>query len=232
VARLREDLEHEWQDLAGRPQAIAAVRRWAESEPILDGFPSPVALVAAAHRRSSARAANDLLGALVRLSGEDRLARRCLLQALLPALASLAARHPSAGDDPDERLQTVLLLALERIDDLAGQDVAWPAVSIAGNVRDRLRRRARHPAQVPLEEALHVPAGPERTTADRLAGAVVDGLRRGSLRRDDAALVYTTRVAGHPPATVAAACGLDPGLARTRLHRAERRLAEASLSVC
>ena len=153
----------------------------------------------------------------------------------MPGLVRLAGRYPSAGEDADDRLQTVLVIAVERIHQLAGSEVDWPAVAIGGYVRDRLRRAARvgrSASLVPMEAALTVPAAPERSAAERLAGVLVDGFFRGAIRRDDAAVLYTTRVAGHPPAMVAAAIGVDPVALRTRRRRAEQRLMGESMAVC
>lgn len=233
--RLRDDLAREWEALAAGPASATVVRRWAAADDRLSGFDHLNGLVARVAHPPSARAANDVLAALLRLGRDDALARRCLLEALIPGLVRLIGRYPSAGEDPDDRLQTVLSLAVERIHDLAGEEVAWPAVAIGGYVRDRLRRAARpdrRPAPVPIEAALAVPAGPDRSAAERLAGALMDGLRRGTIRRDEAALLYTTRVAGHSPAEVAAALGIDTVTLRTRRLRAERRLAGQSMSVC
>lgn len=232
---LREDLEREWEALATGASAAAALRRWATADNRLTGLEGLRELIALVARPPSARAANDVLGALLRLSGHDFFARRCLLQALMPCLVRLAGRYPSAGEDPDDRLQTVLLLAVERIHELAGEEISWPAVAVGGYVRDRLRRAARtnlDPASVAIEAAMAVPARPERSAAERLAGELMDGLRRGTIRRDEAALLYTTRVIGHSPATVAATLGIDPVALRTRRLRAEQRLAGQSMSVC
>jgi hypothetical protein len=120
--------------------------------------------------------------------GQDPLARRCLLQAL-PVLVSLAGRYPSAGETPDERLQ-VLALALERIRDVADTGERWPAASVAGFVRDRLRRAeaaARRAECVPFDEARHL-AGPSSGASERLASLIIDGLRRGVLRQGEAAI--------------------------------------------
>lgn len=233
MARLRDALELEWLTLSSGPTAEEAARRWGEAEPALAGLVSAAAVVRSANRRGAVRRSNDILGALLRLAPEDGLARRALLQTLLPALNALALRYRCAEERGDERLQTVLVLALERIDDLAGQSISWPAVAIAGHVRDRLRRTARQGLlEVPLDEAVHVTARPERTAAERLTGVVLDNLHLGTLGREDAALLYTTRIAGHSPARVAACRGLEPGLVRTRLHRAERRLVDAGHAVC
>jgi DNA-directed RNA polymerase specialized sigma24 family protein len=182
----------------------------------------------------SARDANDVLAALLRLGTDEPLVRRCLLQAMVPAFVSLARRYPGGGDH-EERLQEVFVLAVERIHRLAGRDVPWPATAVAGPIRDHLRRDQQRTARlrsVPLDQADDVAAGPERSAAERLAEVVVDGFRRGHLGREDAALLYATRVVGHPSARVAAAWGVDADVLRSRRNRAEARLVETSAAVC
>lgn len=235
MGRLREQLEQEWESLAFRPGAEAALRHWAVEDDRLKGFHSFGELMVFLGRPPSARAANDVLAALVRLSADDPLARRSLLHGLIPGLVQLAGFYPSAGEDPDDRLQTVLMLAMERIHEVSGGEVEWPAASILGSVRDRLRRAAHRSMEepnLPIEDALAVPARPDRSAAEELAGLLVSGLRQGSIRREDAALIYTTRVAGHPSSMVAAVMGMDPVAMRARRRRAEQRLAGASVSVC
>jgi hypothetical protein len=234
MGRLRDDLERDWEALVARPGSVESFARWAAIDARLAGLRTAGEVLSLVRRPPSAEVANGLLAALLRLGRDDLFARRCLLQALLPGLVNLTGRYPSAGEDADERLQTVLVLAVERIHELAGDEVAWPAVAVGGHVRDRLRRAQRAGWDhwvVPIEAALAVPAGPERSAAERLAGVVVEGFRRGTICRDEAALVYTTRVVGHTPAALAAAAGVDPVVLRARRRRAEHRLA-ATLSVC
>jgi len=235
MGRLREQLEQEWESLALRPGSEAALRRWAGQDDRLKGFDTFGDLMVFLGRPPSARLANNVLAALVRLSSDEAMARRCLLHGLMPGLVHLAGFYPSAGENPDDRLQTVLILAIERINDLAGAEVEWPAATIVGSVRERLRRVAHRTVEepnLPIEDALAVPAPPDRTAAEELAGLLISGLRRGSIRREDAALIYTTRVAGHPSSMVATVIGMDPVAVRTRRRRAEQRLADASMSVC
>lgn len=233
--RLRDGLEREWETAAASPGGAAALRRWRAADERLSGLDGLNELIALVRRPPSARAANDVLSALLRLGGEDAFARRCLLQALMPCLVRLAGRYPSAGEDPDDRLQTVLVVAVERIHELAGEEIPWPAVAVGGYVRDRLRRAARRDwsaSLVTVDAAMALPAGPERSAAERLAVVLVDELHRGAIRHDEAALLYTTRVIGHPPAAVAKALGIDPVALRTRRLRAEQRLAGVSMAVC
>lgn len=234
MARLRDELDREWQDLMNRPEAAAALRRWSVADDRLAGFADIQQLLAFVYRPPSARAGNEALSGLLRLAGEDGFARRCVLEALMPGLVRFTWRYPTCGEDADDRLQNVLVLAVERIGELAGEEVPWPAVTIGGYVRDRLRRAERARREVtllPLEAARAIPAAPDRTAAEHLAGILIEGVRRGTLRQSDAALLYTTRVAGHPTASIAAAVGVDAVALRTRRLRAEHRLGQ-SMSVC
>jgi hypothetical protein len=235
MARLWDGLALEWESLAARPENSAVLGRWAAADGRLAGFDSLAEVIAFVRLNPSARAANDVLAALIRVSADDGSARRCALEALLPGLLRLAGQYPSVGEDDDDRLQNLVMLAVERIHQLGGQDLEWPAAAVIDWVRDRLRRVVRRVPDtptMPLEAALTVAAPPERSAAERLTGLLVAGLRQGSIRREDAALIYTTRVAGHPAAAVAAAVGVDPVVLRTRRRRAEQRLAGASMSVC
>lgn len=85
-------LTREWATLGASAPARRALRRWAETEPALVGFASPAEVVTRCQQRGDARSANVLLGALLRLAGED-LARRAVLQAVLPSLAARAWRR-------------------------------------------------------------------------------------------------------------------------------------------
>ena len=235
MARLRDELDREWQHLVSRPEAAVAFRRWSADDDRLAGFADIQQVLAFVYRPPSPRAGNEVLAALLRLAGDDAFAQRCVLEALMPGLVRFTWRYPTCGDDADDRLQNVLVLAFERIGELAGQEVPWPAATIGGYVRNRLRRveRARRAVTLlPLEAARAIPAASDRTAAEHLAGILIEGVRRGTLRQSDAALLYTTRVAGHSTSSVAATVGVDAVALRTRRLRAEQRLVGQSISVC
>ena len=99
--RLRDDLAREWETLATGPASAAAMGRWAAADDRLSGFDQLDGLIALVARPPSARAANDVLAALLRLGRDDALARRCLLEALMPGLVRLAGLQPTARRDPN-----------------------------------------------------------------------------------------------------------------------------------
>lgn len=234
MARTLQALERDWRTTALSPQGLAAFERWRDREPVLGSFASADEVVDDAQRRGDPAGSNRLLAALLRLGADETLACRALLQALVPALAHLALRYPMAGEDVDERLQEAVALTMERVHAFSGTDQEWVATVILGWVRDRLRR-SRHGArlpELPLDAARNLHAPNDRPTGERLAGHLVEAVRQGVLAREDAAVVYATRVAGLTPAEVAVAIGVDAGLVRTRRFRAERRLTGLSAATC
>lgn len=235
MGRPLQDLERDWAMTAAGRAAQPELARWARREPVLARFSSLLEVVDVAQSRRCQETSNAALAALLRLAGGEPLARRALLQAVLPALAAQAAEHTRDALDREERFQQAVALALERIDQLAGTTHPWPAWAITSHIRERLRTSRGADARrrfVPLEEAHHLPAGEARSASERVTSLLVDAVRRGVLRKDEASLVYATRVAGYSPAEVAGAAGLDPATLRTRRFRAERRLAEATVGRC
>src|SRR5436309_2500080 len=91
-------LEAEWLMTGSAPAAADRLTVWARSEPELDGFGSPVDVVARCHVRGDSEGSNALLRALLRVAPADPLAGRAVLQAVLPALAAVASRVGVGAD--------------------------------------------------------------------------------------------------------------------------------------
>lgn len=232
-------LDREWAVLGMSARARAALRRWAESEPVLAAYSSPAGVVTACQHRGDPERSSALLGAVLRLAHDD-LAARTVLQAVLPSLAARAwrgasqARGPGAdlGECVEELNAEVLAAACERIRDLAGATPAWPAQAVVEHAWRRVRRaradRRRHEGRsVPLAAAADRFAAPERSAAEELAVAVVGAVRAGRVRRGDGAVIVMTRVLGYAPEEVAAHQGRDVRTVRMRRLRAERALVAA-----
>ena len=235
-------LDDEWSRLpwTGDRRVVGA---WAESEPVLAASAkTAVEVVQSAQRRGEVEQANAVVGALLRLADNDRVART-LLQAVLPGLrgrvcrvgARSAGRRPLPGWDSLEDLGTdMVAMAIERIARLAGTSPSWPASAIVGGTWRRVRTAAevtlRHEQLAfSLEEAAEVPAaGSERSTAQELAEELSSAVQRQALRPGDAQLIYLTRVLGYSPAELASAGGPDARALRARRARAERALLAAS----
>jgi hypothetical protein len=231
-------LDDEWETLGTSRMYREALAHWCEAEEVLAGFASPADVVKRAERRGDPAGANELIGALLRLAG-DPLAARTLLQALLPGLASRAARGAWAArasrrcapacEGLDELDQEVVASAWERIVTLAGTSPEWPACVLVEGAWRRVRQRAetaraRSCRSVPLAGAARVEVNLERPAPEALTVHLVDEVRRGRLRPADAGLVYTTRVLGHSPAELAPCLGVDARALRARRARIEGRL--------
>jgi hypothetical protein len=224
-------LAREWAALGNTASARTALRRWAETEDVLAGFTSPTEVVASCQRRGDPRAANAVLGALLRLA-DDPLAARAVLQAVLPSLAARAWRRrwdgSSLWDDVGELDAEMVVVAMERIAELAGTSPEWPSQAIVEVAYARLRwaaqvARRRQVHTVPLD-AVHDLAAPDHGVEDDFADVLLDAVAAGGLRRDDAAVIYATRVLGFTPAEVAERQRRDVRAVRTQRARAERTL--------
>lgn len=236
--RLFEALDAEWAVVGASPPARAAFERWAMVEPALAGMASPADAVRSC-RAATPDAAAAVLGALLRNAGEP-LAARAVLQAVVPALRTLAARRAGgsrqltrqaweAGDDFEA---DVVEVALRRIAALAGTSPTWPAQAICEStwmtLRAALVRSLRWGTLASLhDDVANVVASPSRSGAEALALAVVDAVQAHRLAVDDARVIYATRVLGHSPAELARAQGRDVRALRAQRARAERRLVDA-----
>lgn len=235
--RLFEALDADWATVGTSPQARASFGRWALVEPALTGMTSPADAVRSC--RSGAPAA-PVLGALLRHADEP-LAARAVLQAVVPALRSQAARRVGgvrqlvsgqrweAGEDFDA---DVVEVALRRIAELAGTSPPWPAQAICEAtwmaMRCRLVRSARWGMVSGLnDDAADVEASPERSDAEALTVALVGAVRAQWLPVDDAGVIYATRVLGRSAVDVATAQGRSGRALRAQRSRAEQRLVDA-----
>jgi hypothetical protein len=236
--RLFEALDAEWAAVGAGSAARAAFERWAMVEPALAGMASPAEAVRSC-RAATPAAAAAILGALLRHAGEP-LAARAVLQAVVPALRTLAARRAGgsrqltrqaweAGDDFEA---DVVEVALRRIAALAGTSPTWPAQAICEStwitLRSALVRSSRWGTPASLDDDVaDVVASPARSGAEALTLAVVDAVRAQRLAVDDARVIYATRVLGHTPAELASAQGRNARALRAQRVRAERRLVDA-----
>lgn len=228
-------LTREWITLGRSAPGRDALRRWQDVEPELAGFDSPAEVVARCQQRGDSTAANAVLGALLRLAGEE-LAARAVLQAVLPSLAARAWRRRWDGaaraglwEDVEELDIEMVTVALERIRELAGTSPEWPSQAIVEVAYARLRWRAQAARRRRLDtvalEHVHDIAGPEAESADdEFAAVLLEAVASGGLRRRDAALIYATRVLGFSPAELAARQRRDVRAVRYQRARAERTL--------
>ena len=223
-------LEAEWQTLGTSDRAKAALERWSKVEPELAGFSSPAAVVDRCQRRGDRRVSNVVLGALLRLA-DDSVARRTLLQALLPSLAARASKAArlagaSGSNTLAEWSQEMVVQTLERIGDLVGTSPDWPAVAIVETAwwRIEVMIAAEHRRQrndVPLDGTADPTSPPDQTPAERLAAELVRAVRDDRIDTRAAGIIYTTRISGYSFEEVAAWDGRGIAAVRKARFRAE-----------
>jgi DNA-directed RNA polymerase specialized sigma24 family protein len=241
-------LDCEWSLLA--PTEIArALRRWHEQQPQLRRFGSPRHLLCFLHSAPAEQTDGPLL-ALLALARYDQLARRTLLQVLLPALKTQAERMASSPSCLREEVWEVLLyFAWETI---CGYPVERRSVCVATKLvldvlHDATRELHRQPAgsdeavehelgwllpaeptrdeenAAPEDHAKEPAAPPESVTPETV---VLDGVAAGVLGRCDAELILLTRVDGIRLRLLARTIGVSYHALRQRRQRAEKRLRE------
>jgi len=131
----------EWTNQATTPAARQAIRAWAATFPALASFDTPAELVAAINRLGDPARSCVLLSDLLVAAGDDDLAARAVLQAVLPGLRRAArrrSRHPTAVG-PWSRAEDVAADAVsagwEAIRANAGARHHRPAAVIVGSVQ-------------------------------------------------------------------------------------------------
>lgn len=148
---------------------------------------------------------------------------RELFQATYPVLSRYGRHRGIGGDDLQDLLADTYEVAWRRFDDVPSGEEALPW--LIGVARNRLRN---HRRRLRRDRGLLDRLGPPDMTTASPEGAddwraVRQALAR--LRAADRELVLLVAWDELSPAQAAAALGITPGAARTRLHRARARLA-------
>ncbi|MDP1805927.1 MAG: hypothetical protein Q8K72_12220 [Acidimicrobiales bacterium] len=223
------DLCREWASLAHSPATTRDLARWGSSDPILGRFTTMAELVTFVERRGSPGASDAVLAALARRAPDDQLAARALLQLLLPALCGLARRHRWIGD-VDERAQTVVAVAYERIRTYPFERRPHRiAANVVWDTTQRLlAERERHRRQPPLAgregPGECVAPTPGESATEELLELLSWARRHGHLSPQAIRLIALTRVADVAPAQLVPEFGSDPSNVRRRRNRAEWHL--------
>jgi hypothetical protein len=188
-------------------------------------------------RRASGNRGREEAAALVRLmlreAPVDRLIVRCLIQALLPGLLTVAKRlHWGQGGDWDngseffcEMLSTTWVV----VSDWSGQDRPYAVLDLLSAIRCRMRRqlfRARDLRQLQVQmtpgvtepRALH-----SETDLEVLTRTLID-LRQAGMRAEDVEVLYAHHVLGFSIAELALVTGRDRRSLYARRDRGRRRL--------
>jgi RNA polymerase sigma factor (sigma-70 family) len=145
---------------------------------------------------------------------------RALFEAHYARVRRYAHHRGVVGADADDLVADVFTVAWRRIDDVPGGDALPWLLAVAGNVRRNRARSARR-----LQAALRrlpapEPAPPPPDPADP---ALADAL--AALNPGDRELLRLVAWDGLTTRQLAAVLGCPDGTARSRLHRARRRLA-------
>jgi DNA-directed RNA polymerase specialized sigma24 family protein len=241
-------LDCEWALLA-RNEIARALRRWQQQQPQLRRFGSPRCLMCFLHSAPAEQTDGPLL-ALLELARNDQLARRTLLQVLLPALKAQAERMTHPACMRDEVWEVLLYFAWETI---CGYPVERRRVCVATKLvldvlHNATRELHRQPASSDKSDQSHqlgwlLPnepirneetAAPEEHATEPVAppeslppeAVVLEGVAAGVLGRRDAELILLTRVDGIRLRLLARTFGVSYHALRQRRQRAEQRLRE------
>lgn len=150
---------------------------------------------------------------------------RALFVATYPTVARYARHRGLAGHDAEDLVAATYEVAWRRLDVVPAGEAALPwLLTVALNhVRNQRRRAVRDRALVarlPPPEHVPPPAEPVAVGWREIRRAL------DALAHEDRELVLLVAWDGLSPAQAAAVLGLTPAAARTRLHRARRRLAD------
>jgi hypothetical protein len=229
-----DSLDAEWRS-TGR---LAVPAAWTGVAAPLGRHEDLAGVVDACRCRADAAGANRLLGGLLAVAaGGDRLAGRTALQALLPAVAALAAGlrgyvgwgpWATRAELDAEAAATMVELAITQ-----APATPWPAAVLRSRLRDRLRttvrrhRRQRQREGHTVERARQPVAALDdaRSAEERVARVIVDAARDGALTLQAAQTVLATTVYGWDSRGFALLTGRDATAVRTHRRRTERRLA-------
>jgi hypothetical protein len=225
-------LDAEWRVLAPSRLLRDRLQTWEDHRLAFDDGDQ---LVTAAQRRdvSSWAERDQVLAALLERATDDALARRVVLQVVLPGLKSLI--NGIRGWDVEERAARVVATALDVISWCATEPAGTPpSFRIYANTRRRVLRsaiRARSEPVVFVDDYSGIDVGGDTTEGMAEAqrfGQLVEWVRqRGRVREDAARLVVMTRAAGVSVDELAAAQDVDPQTLRQRRLRAERRVRQS-----
>jgi hypothetical protein len=246
-----EQLNTEWRTLGRSAGAVRALHRLAEHDAglssLVHGPPDASTAIPPAcptlcelidhMRRATGNRGREEAAALIRVmlreAPLDPLIVRCLIQALLPGLLTIATRlrwgQGGDWDDGSEFFSETLSTTWMVVTDWAGQDRPYAVLDLLSAIRCRMRRRlfrARDLQQqhVPMTSGVAEPrAGNSETDLEVLARTLID-LRREGMRVEDVEVLYAHHVLGFSIAELALFTGRDRRSLYARRDRGRRRL--------
>lgn len=236
---LFDQLDADWEVFASSREAEAALRGWAAAAPTLADFGSLDDLLGAVRGRVEPDRRDERLLAVLRFARDDPRAGRVALQAVRPALSTIARMYAGRWGKADAA-STVIVLALERIatfpterrqTNLAGHIVLDVRRVLLGTLRRELGFESVFALQHDLAELENdLVAPPERTVADQVLQVVADALRSHTITRHHAELVIASRLRGVGTEELARRWQRDPQTIRRMRQRAERALVRSAVA--
>jgi hypothetical protein len=241
-------LDHEWRTLGRSRQAVQALHRLADADSALARLvhgvenggpppcPTPFDLIEHMHRARGQHQREEAAGfvrLMLRESAIDPVIKRCLLQALIPGLVTVAVKlrwgrggYWENGEDFfSELLSTTWLITLE----WSGQDRPYAAMDLLSAVRCRLRRqlfrdrddRRSHTSLEP--ETTVVGCASSESGLEELTRTLI-ALQKEGMRQDEVQVLYARYVLGYSISELALTTGRDRRLLYMRRDRGLRRI--------
>jgi hypothetical protein len=254
-----EQLNTEWLTLGRSATAVHALHRLAERDPDLavlvhgvpgvprapgvaepaatpPACPTPCDLIdhmrGASGTRGRAQAA-ALIKIMLREAALDPFVVRCLIQALLPGLLTVAGRlrWGQGGDweDGSEFFSEMLSTTWMVVTEWAGQDRPYAVLDLLSAIRCRMRRqlfreRDTRQLQVQMTPGVTEPSAVHcETDLEVLARTLID-LHQEGMRSEDVEVLYAHNVLGFSIAELAQVTGRDRRALYARRDRGRRRI--------
>ncbi len=231
-------LDREWQEIVRTGEHRQEFESWQEQSPQLRRVEDLGSLVEQVDVLPLDES-SELVWALLDLVEESDLAKRALLQVIVPGLGGeLAwinqwASRVDAGLLPGGDIdQMIIVSALEAIAHAAGHHRRWPISSILRRTHRLLVREVRAPEEWHdrvelaslMEEAVAKGDQVETRPAITLLELFGEATKSGMLAERDARLLWLMGVEGYTSKELAKSLGITPRGVATRRLRAEKRL--------
>ncbi len=229
----------EWDRIARERRGSAALSRWAATSPNLAAHRN-LNQVLTAMRHLGREASNEYWAELLILGrAGDQLARRVMLQAVVPALEAETTRwhrvftNHLVSPTRDEVEQLVYAAAIQALSQLESRErVTWPVLDVLRGVRRLVgasvrsdERWAQSTVSIDQAESVDIAAAPVDTSpSDGLREVLLELVDAGRVSAENASLVWHTRSGSRTFEDLAEEYGTSPDTLRRRRHRAERAL--------
>ncbi len=236
-SRIRAD--GEWDRIARERRGSAALSRWAVTSPNLATHRN-LKQVLAAMRYLDREASNEYWAELLILArAGDQLARRVMLQAVVPALEAETTRwhrvftNYLVSPTRDEVEQLVYAAAIQALSQLECRErVTWPVLDVLRAVRRLVgvsvrceERWAQSTVSIDQVESVDIAAAPvDADPSDGLREVLLELVDAGRVSAENASLVWRTRSGSRTFDDLAHEYGTSPDTLRRRRHRTEQAL--------